>query len=192
MAFTLDELHRALGRVVYEWSHLETQISLLVFNLCAVKSPAFYEDEGVGQVVIAISSNIELRAATAICKTLAHGVDEPANYFALVEKTLNNVEGNLRIKRNRFVHDRWVVLHDKVVRYQEGSAFPKEPGTGKTMMVHGRAEEYLSIADIESVADEIAESRKAVGKLKTLARFMYLKKYPREELPQPPRAGIRS
>lgn len=176
------ELHRALGYLVHEWAWLESQVTRLMFDLAALHSKQFYDDDGVGNFFTTVSANIDLRSSVAIVKALAFGIGEERTVFNQLEPLLNEIAVDLRNKRNRFVHDQWAVLaHDHIVRFEKGTKLPKEPGTGERRLNLGSQEQFASVAEIEAVAVRVHNTRIELMNLGEELQEAYRRKYPAEE-----------
>lgn len=176
------ELHRALGYLVHEWAWLESEVTRLMFDLAALHSKQFYDDDGVGNFFTTVSENIDLRSSIAIVKALAFELGDNQAVFNQLEPLLNEITVSLRNKRNRFVHDQWVVLaHDLIVRFEKGTKLPKEPGTGERRLSLGSQEKFASVTEIEAVAIRVHNVRIALMNLGENLQETYERKYPAKE-----------
>lgn len=176
-----DDLYLAIGRVVYEWSWLEQDIAALIFDLSAIHSRQFYEDDGVGVVSEIFAEDIDLRTNISIAKSLAKQVVEHPDLFDRVEAILNTVNAELRNERNRYVHDTWFVLGKKPIRYKRGTSIRKVPPSGEKALELGAQKVFESFEEVSKLADAIHEARNAVIDASEHARKIYRLKYPPEE-----------
>jgi len=175
-----DDLYRAIGRVVYEWAWLEKDIAGLVFDFCALQSPAFYEDSGVGKVSIALNANLDLRANIIMVKTMAHQTSK-TEIFPRLEKVLNNVGNEMRNERNRYVHDAWFVAGGRAHRMKAGSRILRQPASGETIVEHGGITHFVSLQNVHDFADKIHETRMVIMAFSDEAENLFRLKYPEEE-----------
>ncbi|WP_305097397.1 hypothetical protein [Croceibacterium aestuarii] len=182
MTISLEDLHRAIGRVVYEWAHLEDGVDALVFDLAAILTRAFYDERGAGLAYMLLTSNLDLRANIATAKALAlQAAEDLPDLFVELDPVLNNIEGELRNERNRFVHDRWIILNEKIVRVKAGSKISRERGSGQHRLDIGTIKEFAQLSEVESVADHIAETRHAIFRFQDQLQEAYRQKFPPEE-----------
>ncbi|MEM7667043.1 MAG: hypothetical protein AAF250_14390 [Pseudomonadota bacterium] len=181
MSDPYDELFRAIGRTVYEWSWLESDIAHFVFDLTACHSAAFYDDSGVSRVSALLHANISLRTNIEIAKSLAYSMDGPEGFFDRVEKSLNIVANDLRNERNRYAHDLWYMAGSGSVRLKPGSKFKREKGTGETNETLASEERFTDVAQVHDLANRIHNKRKEVMALSSEAQEHYRRRNPSQE-----------
>lgn len=176
-----DALFQAIGRTIYEWAWLESDVAALVFDLSAYKSPAFYEDAGVGRVSMLINANLDLRTNIAIAKSLALDVAGRPDFYQEVCNALNPIANDMRNERNRFAHDIWYVAGSGAVRLKPGTSIKNEPGSGiprDDLRVERR---YADLKEVREFADLIAAQRKKLSELSETVQEMFQLRYPAEE-----------
>ena len=182
MTHSPDDLYRAIGRVVYEWALLEDLVDALVFDLTAICSRRFYEDDDIQAPYILMSSNLDLRANISTAKALALHIEEDVpDLFSRLEPVLNRIENEIRNERNRFVHDRWTLWGDKIVRAKAGTKISREPATGHPKLDIGSVKEFAQMSDVEAVADHIFAQNILIQKVREELQEAYRQKYPVEE-----------
>lgn len=180
MPTPFDDLHRAIGRVVYEWAWLENDVACLVFDLCALHSPAFYRDPGAARVATAMNADLDLRANIAVAKTLAHQVSDRPGFFERIETALNIVNNELRNERNRYVHDIWHLIGDQPFRYKAGAAIRRQKGSGDSVLEFGTRKTFSSVTEADAFADAIHSKRVDLINLSEEAQGLYRARYPDE------------
>lgn len=179
-----EKLHEALGDLVREWAWLEEGVVHLIFDLAAVGSRSFYEDQNVAAFCTIVASNIDLRTSINIAKALAFSVREEIGNFEQIEKTLNEINNDLRNERNRFVHDQWMVSYsDRIVRFRKGTRIPRQPGSGERKLELSSAERYGSINHIQRLAVRVREVRSLLNDFSEICQEAYRQKFPDEESP---------
>lgn len=157
----MAEFHRTLGKLVHEWAFLEEAVAFLVFDLCKLETGDFEREDADLLPLLVLVHNNDLRANIAAAKALVLSDQFPDHAFAeRLTWELNQIGNELRNERNRFVHDRWR-LNDagKFIRLEMGAKTPREPGTGKPFLALAKWTEYNSIEDIETLAEQVCESR---------------------------------
>lgn len=153
-----------------------------MFSLAALHSKQFYEDEGVSDFFHAVAANVELRSKVAIIKALAFGRGHQPAIFNRLEPVLNEISVELRNKRNRFVHDTWVVLEENLIlRHERGTKLPRSPGTGERTLALTTSERFTSISDIQAVATRVEQVRIDLIEIEEALEELYRQKYPDEE-----------
>ncbi len=87
----------AIGQFVIAWSELEHAADELIMRLGVL-------DESYGSIVL---GHIDFRDKLAILRSLGFVKQPNDEWFAFLEKTVNQIDGVLRPFRNRIVHDAW-------------------------------------------------------------------------------------
>lgn len=173
-----DELYHAIGMVVYEWAWLESEVAALVFDLCAIHSSAFYDDQGADAAFFAFHANIDLRSNISVAKTLAFQSDFEAGLFEKTENILNRIGNDLRNERNRYVHDIWYVVEGSATRMQAGTRITRIKGSGAPSLATVKTQRYDKVEDVRAFANKIIEIREELRDLSSSAQEFYRKKYP--------------
>lgn len=154
----------------------------MMFDLAAVHSQQFYDDPGVGTVFTVISSNTDLRTNIGIVKALAFKIGDGQTIFDRLEPLLNEIGNELRNKRNRFVHDLWLVSNaDRIVRIEMGTRLSRVPGSGERVLELSKHEEFTSLSEIDAVALQVHGARVQLLNFSDELQEFYRQRYPEEE-----------
>lgn len=150
--------------------------------MCSVASDNFYTDAGVSNSYALLSANLDLRGTINSAKALALSIctDNPI-LFSRLEPLLNRIDNELRNERNRFVHDRWIVAGDKIVRLKTGTKISRLPSTGNIRLETETKREFATISDVSEVASRIADANRQVADLSEQIQETYRQKYHPEE-----------
>jgi hypothetical protein len=95
---SLSEHAMAIGHVCILWAWVENAIELFLSDL------AFNGDEKAGKGVLA---NLEMREKGHILKEVALAKKPTDRWYEGVRDIVDDIDNELRPKRNRFVHDLW-------------------------------------------------------------------------------------
>jgi hypothetical protein len=92
-----------IGKVCVAWSYLELDLTLFLHDLCGISNAQ------VNNVLLGI---IDLREKIKALTALGFAMRPNDEWYALLSKSLNYIDSDLRPKRNRLVHDFWVNMPD--------------------------------------------------------------------------------
>ena len=108
----------AIGYTCITWSILETEIDELTSILCGIQPNT---DESRS-----ITGNVDIRDKINICLALGFIRKPDDEWFCDLQFTLQTfVDNDLRNRRNRFIHDRWIAGHSSVIKRQEAAKIRK-------------------------------------------------------------------
>ena len=97
----IDEHARAIGYVCIYWAALEHGIDSLLQTITPLEP---------GRISDCITANADIRAKMQMVKALSFARKPTDGWFEHVEEVINRIDNNLRLQRNRFIHDAWVGL----------------------------------------------------------------------------------
>lgn len=162
--------------MVYEWAHLESAVADLVFDLSSLHSEAFYNMPGVTEVASVLHSSLELRPNIEVAKALAFSLDEP-ELFERLEPCLNRISNEHRTDRNRYVHDRWVISGQRIVRVKLGTRIANAPGSGDRYLEKTSAKDFTSFEEVEDFIARIHRERLELMEISADIQLAYERKY---------------
>lgn len=99
------------------WSNLEMQITFLLSELINIK------DAVTNNVIL---SALDLRAKMHAIPPIAFAKSPDRDWYEELQAELNEIDNDLRIERNRTIHDYWVWLPDHVLRIQHVAKVSKQ------------------------------------------------------------------
>jgi hypothetical protein len=142
----IDEHAHAIGYVCITWAVLETEIDKLLIML----TPLEY-----GEVGESILGNSNIRDKIRMLKALAF-IRKPADeWYDELERTLNFIDSELRIGRNRYIHDLWIqqaTYQDKELRE---SSIARRTRGAKVVNEQARKRKLSLFRDVPIKAEEI-------------------------------------
>jgi len=108
---------------------------------------------GEGAVSDSITHNVDIRAKLQMSKALGFIKKPSAKWFGDLEKCLNIIDNDLRTKRNRMVHDSWIVSSDAVIKMQKVAQIIK-PQSRQTEL-QTRKETPVTSEEIQTVINDL-------------------------------------
>lgn len=156
-----DRIALAIGRVCYWWGAIELITRDMCHHIAAIYSRAFLDDT-VYTPVYVLAENMDLRERIVALKTLACAV-LPLKDFNGFEALLNRIDNEIRIERNRYVHDLWNEDEDGIYRMKMGTGVQREQAFKVrvrmlTEKVYGSIEEVEAfVGTVENAWRELIE-----------------------------------
>lgn len=154
------ELAQVIGEVVMEWTYIEGLVADMAINLASYRHRA-YEDDPVRDPFIMAILCMKLPERIALTKALAHAVNDPPDYYARLEHTLNLLDNKLRTERNRFVHDSWQFDGQKIIRFADGPKV-RRPQARIRELTMGTEKAFADIVDVRAFLDELVATRNSL------------------------------
>ena len=152
-----EELAQVIGEVVMEWTYIEGLVADMAINLASYRDRA-YEDDPVRDPFIMAILCMKLPERIALTKALAHAVNDPPDYYARLERTLNVLDNALRIERNRFIHDSWHFHGSEIIRFAEGPKVVR-PQAHRREISMGVKKNYANIEAVRAFHEELVTTR---------------------------------
>jgi hypothetical protein len=124
---TADHMHEvtlSIGRCCVQWTNIEFELHELCINLSRFHHDMLGSPEAVHVLTVAFSV-MSLSQRIDVAKALAAGCLDP-DLYADLERSLDKINGGLREKRNRFVHDSWHLRDETIVRTRYGARVSPE------------------------------------------------------------------
>lgn len=111
-----QECATALGNVCFAWATLETFQDRLITSILGIK-----EKELAATLLANIDQREKIRIAIGLCylKKLSD------NWFSAVKWCLEQTDNDLRVRRNRFIHDKIHIDSESISRIQSKTGFRK-------------------------------------------------------------------
>lgn len=118
---------KAIGLVCIDWSLLESTIDKFLFDLMKIENPKKFET---------ICHSIDLRDKIHILIQLGFLAKPGDAWFAALKWCCDQIDNDLRNRRNRFIHDKWLLRIEGpnpfyVERVAQKTGIKKAPATGK-------------------------------------------------------------
>ena len=151
---TYDKIANAIGRVSLTWAWIETQLTLLISEL-STRIDQRFADDSLRKLLEIVVTNTDLREKITVAKVLAHLCHSPLVSYELLEPLLNEIDGDLRTERNRFIHDMWSPDGDSIIRMQEGARLIKQPGSGVLEFAWRKSRPYKDASEIEAFVNQL-------------------------------------
>jgi hypothetical protein len=98
---SMDELAQEIGRMCLYWSELETTVSLFLLKLCDIP------DSTTKNVIFGA---LDFRSKLHALLPMAFSKKPDDDWYARVEKVVNQIDNDLRAERNRIIHDSWIEM----------------------------------------------------------------------------------
>lgn len=137
-----------IGWVCMQWTALEVEINGLLLALIPM------EQGHAGQSLMA---QIDMREKVQIAKTLGFIKKPDDKWFKELQELLNYIDNELRIKRNRYVHDLWFFEEEKMKKMQFVNAI-KRPQSWKPLELLTHSETEVQPSEIWKTADQILDA----------------------------------
>lgn len=107
--------YAAIGKVCARWSDIESFLQMLC-NALARFNSHYFENKSADFVLSIAVLHLDVRGRVALAKVLLNGADGMIETGAEIEALLNKIDNDLRLERNRFVHDEWVISPESASR----------------------------------------------------------------------------
>jgi hypothetical protein len=105
----LDEHAQAIGHVCIQWGQMELLIDMLLAALLFAHPPGHPPTTGKMRLAACISANSDIRAKIQMALAVGYLRRPNDKWFLKLEKCLNRIDSQLRERRNRIIHDLWMV-----------------------------------------------------------------------------------
>jgi hypothetical protein len=144
--------HAAVGEMCNEWAHLEQWINRLFL---AVGNWDYRQP-----MALLMSGCIAQRDQIAAIKVGAIERCASGNFLNLTLESLHYVDNDLRIARNRYVHDIWLSSDDGVgaIKIDFTRRIKRDQASGGQLVQH-RESKYVAIHEILDVTADIVSER---------------------------------
>ena len=190
---TILRIEAAIGRTCYWWSALEHLVHDICLHLASCLSVDFEKSINRTPLHIALS-NMDIRDRIATAKAFASQAPTAnKTFYNRFEKLLNRLDNELRIERNRYVHDLWMIGDDDqtIERFQQRTIVTR-PQSHKPEMHIGTKKPFASVEEVEAFTHEIEAVWRELVEIdnETCTMFVELKRL--EALQQSTLAGSES
>lgn len=174
----LERVAAAVGRSCYWWNSIEFTLSELCINLARFHDRQF-EVEQVWNVLTVALSHMDARQRIAVAKVLAaQGIDP--DLYGEVETLLNVIDGELRNERNRFVHDQWDVIDERIVRRKHGARVVR-PQSRMIDVSYSTDKHYASADDVDEFSQRVETALRRLIAVNNELTELYAELWPSEE-----------
>jgi DNA polymerase III delta prime subunit len=120
----LENITRAIGYVCVFWASLEDAIDILLTTLLPLEKITVTPEEK-DRIAHAIVAGLDMRDKIKMLRAVAFLRKIDMSWFKKLTKILDRIDNELRIKRNRFVHDSWVAPQGRIQRINKQIKFKK-------------------------------------------------------------------
>ena len=123
--FMLDDHAQAIGYVCIWWSQLEARLDSFLAYLIGLE---------IGKISESITANADMREKVQMIIALAFIQKRNVAWFERVKTLMDSIDNILRVERNRYIHDAWVIQAAKTIRRTRGTKI-KRPQAFKIELV---------------------------------------------------------
>lgn len=158
-AEVLERIDAAVGQTCYWWSRIEHLVHDLCLHLAACLSPDFDKSENRIPLHIALT-NMDLRQRISTAKAFASQAPTAnSTFYDRFEKSLNRIDNDLRLERNRYVHDFWDAgdVAGTVERFQQRTIVTRPQSRTRDLSL-GTTKMYQNVDDVESFVAQLEEA----------------------------------
>ena len=108
----------ALGAVCIHWAHLEIFLDWLLDSMLGIEDRLIFQT---------LAHNIDFREKLQIVAGLGFLKKPNERWFEVLKISTDQIDNDLRNRRNRFIHDRWGITDDgiKKIQLQTGTKKPQ-------------------------------------------------------------------
>lgn len=176
-----EKLYARIGEVASLWASLEQSLRALLHDLATLQNPIFShpDDDSAFIVAITMAGHMDARQLIASAKVFAHWASADINgFYGKATRLLSNIDNDLRNQRNRYVHDQWYIMGDRIGRIQGGSIVKNEPSTGEPKYQYHRDTRYQNLEATGQLAKDIRAAILALDEMAQEVRDAALAKWP--------------
>lgn len=177
----------AIGAVCQNWASLERLIKSAIHILSRSYHPAFNDATAWGVVDI-IVAHADIRDRISIAKIFASQSFLGMPLYNRFEAHLNRIDNELRLERNRFIHDDWMVTEQETVRTLRRPKVVR-PQAFQVEVAWDTSKTFERIEDVEAFATEIQDAISTLIGLIDEIEASYQQRFRRGEPPEPTLQG---
>ena len=156
----VDELPAVIGEICIMWSHIESRLRDICISHAISRVPVD-AIEHVRPILELWSANLgEKQLISISIATLFDALDR--DNFDIAQRLINSIDNDLRGKRNRCVHDLWIVYPDRIEKTRYATKVKStQSRTSSTEIVN--VETYSSIDEIRKLASDLSDVHGKLG-----------------------------
>ena len=98
----------AIGMMCVLWSKLEFHLDILLVGLLDTDP----------ETMAAVLANMKMKEKINSIKSIGHAKKPSEKWYNELDTVLKEIDGTIRIKRNRLIHDYWFDAEDKVFQVE--------------------------------------------------------------------------
>ena len=151
MKLTYTTVAQAIGEVAVWWSGVESMAHGIALRLAIHNEPAFETETAVHQLNL-ILANMGQRQLFAAVKALAFE-GSPNEFFPALEPVLNKLDNEIRVERNRYVHDSWFASGEAAERTSRSTKIVNRQGVRELLL--NESETYSSFDEIDDLVKKL-------------------------------------
>lgn len=141
-----DRLAVALGHICIGWSRLERDLDEFIELLAPLEA---------GDISRSVTAGMDIRDKVQAVRALAYLRKPNDRWFKTMLSILDYIDNDLRVRRNRYIHDGWYIPEGKLTRFQKQIKLEK-PNSFQLRLVTER-QFRDNISAIEMLATELSE-----------------------------------
>jgi hypothetical protein len=150
-----DKIAKAIGNTCIWWATIEGLVHDLILHLAVCLEPTF-DKKSVMDILHIALSNEDLRLKVATVKVLAHKIESvnSPQFYERVEQILNYLDNDLRLERNRFVHDGWTDEAPEIIRFSLGAKVRRTQSRKSEVVIYTE-KRFSNISEIEDFVTKL-------------------------------------
>jgi hypothetical protein len=118
----LDRLTQAIGYVCVFWAWLEHTIDEAIYSIVAFDSMKMREKE-IDEIKNAFAASGDIRSKIKTLRAVAFIRKWDDKWFGKIDKLLNTIDNDLRVKRNMYVHHHWTAPRGRLEAFSKQAKF---------------------------------------------------------------------
>jgi hypothetical protein len=118
----LDRLTQAIGYVCVFWAWLEHTIDEATYSIVAFDSMKMREKE-IEEIKNAFAASGDIRSKIKTLRAVAFIRKWDDKWFSKIDKLLNTIDNDLRVKRNIYVHHQWTAPRGRLEAFSKQAKF---------------------------------------------------------------------
>jgi hypothetical protein len=151
----LESVTRAIGYICVFWGWLEGAVDALLITLLPLEKITVTPEE-VKRIADAIVASLDMRDKIRILRAVAFVRKIDAKWFKRLMAVLDLVDNDLRMKRNRYVHDVWSAPRGRL-RYTTRQTKFKKPQAFVLELVT-EEHTHVKMKDVWGLGDKIVRA----------------------------------
>ena len=120
----LERVTRAIGYVCVFWAWLEDCIGEMILDLVPL-SPKQLTKKEITEIRNVILLDTDIRTKIKILRAVAFIRKWDNAWFTQVDRVLNKIDNDIRVRRNRIVHSMWFAPKGRLERHRKFAALKK-------------------------------------------------------------------
>lgn len=161
---SLDTVYPIIGQVCVLWAEIDFHLMNLAYLLAQYHSNSYISDD-ISIPFDTLLRNTDMRCRADTVLSLSLSVKEDPEFFSDTKKVIDNICSDLRIKRNRLVHDDWVPGEGEITQIHY-YAKVKRPQAHNFEVKLRTEVTYTELSELQSVAAEFIAAAEAISEIR--------------------------